>query len=229
MPGQRTRESALDTFLPANRSAAVSPMGGRGWGRGGAQGPQPGWKVAWRGNVRARPEATRSRRARPRLAGIGFSHHAHSLPGGSEPSSTPHHDGHSRCCSFSVERPLFRPDISQVATDRASVVRCCRSLPLAIGRCCCCHRCCQARSWERVAGRDQQRRRTVPDGDRPARQRVPAHTEGPDGLGLLQPWLRPSFNPRVQTGLLCRRARSVPERGRHSGHSEALTGNANVG
>src|ERR1700750_168328 len=37
VPGERTRESALDTSLPANRTAAVSPMGGRG----GAQGPLP--------------------------------------------------------------------------------------------------------------------------------------------------------------------------------------------
>src|SRR5713101_1952958 len=28
VPGQRTRESTLDTSPPANRSAAVSPMGG---------------------------------------------------------------------------------------------------------------------------------------------------------------------------------------------------------
>ena len=37
VPGERTRESALDTSPPANRTAAVSPMEGRG----GAQGPQP--------------------------------------------------------------------------------------------------------------------------------------------------------------------------------------------
>jgi hypothetical protein len=30
VPGARTRESALDTFPPANRAAAVSPMRGRG-------------------------------------------------------------------------------------------------------------------------------------------------------------------------------------------------------
>ena len=30
VPGQRTRESALDTSPPANRPAAVSPMGGEG-------------------------------------------------------------------------------------------------------------------------------------------------------------------------------------------------------
>jgi hypothetical protein len=54
-----------------------------------------------------------------------------------------------------TSRPsLFRPDIAQVATDRASVLRCRRSLPIAVGRCCCCHRCCQPRSAERVAGRE---------------------------------------------------------------------------
>ena len=37
VPGERTRESALDTSPPANKTAAVSPMGGRG----GAQRPQP--------------------------------------------------------------------------------------------------------------------------------------------------------------------------------------------
>jgi hypothetical protein len=37
VPGERTRESALDTSPPANRSAAVSPMEGKG----DAQGPQP--------------------------------------------------------------------------------------------------------------------------------------------------------------------------------------------
>ena len=37
VPGERTRESALDTSPPSHRPAAVSPMGGKG----GAQGPQP--------------------------------------------------------------------------------------------------------------------------------------------------------------------------------------------
>jgi hypothetical protein len=49
--------------------------------------------------------------------------------------------------------PLFRPDISQVGADRASVMRCRRSLPLAVGRCCCCHRCCQLGADRRVASR----------------------------------------------------------------------------
>src|SRR5690348_14295888 len=41
----------------------------------------------------------------------------------------------------SHDRPFFRPDISPVGADRASVMRCRRSLLLA-GGCCCCHRCC---------------------------------------------------------------------------------------
>ena len=48
--------------------------------------------------------------------------------------------------SGAVERPsAFRPGICQVGTDRASVVRCRRSLLVAVGRCCCCHRCCHPR------------------------------------------------------------------------------------
>ena len=39
-----------------------------------------------------------------------------------------------------ADRLLFRPDISQVGADRASVMR--WSLLVAVG-CCCCHRCCQ--------------------------------------------------------------------------------------
>ena len=49
--------------------------------------------------------------------------------------------------------PLFRPDISQVAADRASVMRCRWSLALAVGRCCCCHRCCQPGVGPPVASR----------------------------------------------------------------------------
>ena len=49
--------------------------------------------------------------------------------------------------------PLFRPDISQVGADRASVMRCRRSLLLAVGRCCCCHRCCQLGAGRPVASR----------------------------------------------------------------------------
>jgi hypothetical protein len=45
MPGERTRESALDTSPPAHRPAAVSPMGGRG----GDYGPQPRPEGAGRG------------------------------------------------------------------------------------------------------------------------------------------------------------------------------------
>ncbi len=39
---------------------------------------------------------------------------------------------------------LFRPDISRVGADSASVMRCRRSLLSAVGCCCCCHRCCQS-------------------------------------------------------------------------------------
>ena len=49
-----------------------------------------------------------------------------------------------------ADRPFFRPDICPVGTDRASVTRCRWSLLVAVGRCCCCHRCCQRiseRSW----------------------------------------------------------------------------------
>ena len=42
---------------------------------------------------------------------------------------------------------VFRPDISQVGGDRASVVRCSRSL-LAAVPCCCCHGCCHSRDLE---------------------------------------------------------------------------------
>jgi hypothetical protein len=51
------------------------------------------------------------------------------------PSSRHHVSSH--------DRPFFRPDISPVGADRASVMRCRRSLVSAVGRCCCCHRCCQ--------------------------------------------------------------------------------------
>jgi hypothetical protein len=52
-----------------------------------------------------------------------------------------------------LDLPLFRPDISPVAMDRASVMRCRRSLPLAVVRCCCCHRCCQLAADCPVASR----------------------------------------------------------------------------
>jgi len=54
-----------------------------------------------------------------------------------------------------LDRLLFRPDISQVGADRASVMRCRWSLMLAGGRCRCCHCCCQPRSGEWAAWRDQ--------------------------------------------------------------------------
>jgi len=46
--------------------------------------------------------------------------------------------GYSRCArGISPDRPFFRPDISPVGLDRASVMRCHRSLLSAVG--CCCH------------------------------------------------------------------------------------------
>jgi hypothetical protein len=48
-----------------------------------------------------------------------------------------------------LARPFFRPDISQLGADLGSVMRYCWSLLSAVGRCCCCHRCCHAA----VAGR----------------------------------------------------------------------------
>ena len=55
---------------------------------------------------------------------------------------------------IAVGTALFRPDISQVGADRASVMRCGRSLMSAFGCCCCCHRCCQPRSGRRPAAPD---------------------------------------------------------------------------
>ena len=43
----------------------------------------------------------------------------------------------------------------QVAADRASVMRCRRSLAPAVGRCCCCHRCCQSGAGPPVASRPE--------------------------------------------------------------------------
>jgi hypothetical protein len=42
-----------------------------------------------------------------------------------------------------ADLPFFRPDISPVGVDRASVMRCRRLLLVAVGGCCCCYRCCQ--------------------------------------------------------------------------------------
>ena len=48
----------------------------------------------------------------------------------------------ARPAGRTADRLLFRPDISQVGADRASVMGCRRSLRVAVGRCCCFHRCC---------------------------------------------------------------------------------------
>jgi hypothetical protein len=45
-----------------------------------------------------------------------------------------------------ADRPLFRPDRSQVGMDCANAMRCRRALLLAGGCCCCCHRCRQPRA-----------------------------------------------------------------------------------
>ena len=48
--------------------------------------------------------------------------------------------------ALTLDRLLFRPDISQVGADRGSVMRCRWPLLRAIGRRYCCHCCCQPRS-----------------------------------------------------------------------------------
>ena len=71
VPGERTRESALDTSPPVNSRAALSPMEGRG----GAQGPPPGWKVLGAnvrsGEARQPGTAEGTGRARYVLGNIG--------------------------------------------------------------------------------------------------------------------------------------------------------------
>jgi len=47
---------------------------------------------------------------------------------------------------LSRDCPLFRPGISPVGANLASVMHCRRSLLPAAGRCGCCHRCCQSRA-----------------------------------------------------------------------------------
>jgi len=67
------------------------------------------------------------------------------------PSVAPSERGPWPPGSPATDRPFFRPDISQVVTDRASFVRCRWPLPFAAGRCCCCHRCCQLAADRPVA------------------------------------------------------------------------------
>ena len=55
----------------------------------------------------------------------------------------PASSAHPRSAPPTRQPSTFRSDISQVGADRASVMRCRRSLLLAVGCCCCCHRCCQ--------------------------------------------------------------------------------------
>src|SRR5215471_11999459 len=47
---------------------------------------------------------------------------------------------------LSRDCPLFRPDISPVGANFASVMQCRWSLLPAVGRCCCCQCCCQPTS-----------------------------------------------------------------------------------
>jgi len=69
-------------------------------------------------------------------------------------------DGHAiESSSSRIEGPrllrpsAFRPDIRQVATDRASVLCWSPVAAAAVGRCCCCHRCCQLGAARPVASR----------------------------------------------------------------------------
>ena len=62
---------------------------------------------------------------------------------GGPPRSSPPLTPGNRAARRGSDLLLFRPDISPVGTDRASVMRCRRSLALAVGCCCSCHRCCQ--------------------------------------------------------------------------------------
>ncbi len=63
VPGERTRESALDTSPPVNRAAAVWSVEGIG----GAHGPQPGVRCPARMRC-TRPGTTDRRRVRPQSA-----------------------------------------------------------------------------------------------------------------------------------------------------------------
>jgi hypothetical protein len=57
----------------------------------------------------------------------------------------------SRRDGFGARPSAFRPGITQVVTRDTCVSCCRRSLPLAVDRCCCCHRCCQLSPGRPVA------------------------------------------------------------------------------
>src|SRR6185437_4705981 len=45
-----------------------------------------------------------------------------------------------------ADLPLLRPGISPTRCTPCELERCCRSPWLAVGRCCCCHGCCQLKA-----------------------------------------------------------------------------------
>jgi hypothetical protein len=69
------------------------------------------------------------------------------------PSVAPSQRGARPPGSPATDRPLFRPDICPVGTDRASVMCLSPVAALAVGCCCCCHRCCQLSTGAAVASR----------------------------------------------------------------------------
>ena len=82
--------------------------------------------------------------------------------------------------SAAADLPLFRPDIFQVGADLVSVIRCCRLLLPAVGRCCCCHRCCQPR-WRGGLSGHKHAVRVVQGSHRPLTHPRPAPSRP-------QPW-----------------------------------------